>query len=80
MEENIEYKNIIQPTLSKLLTDKDSCKNDDDNFGEKDTMFKTKIVVTQSKEMFDFKFSESSNRSNSNINQYINTHRNFKNH
>ena len=80
MEENIEYKNIIQPTLSKLLTDKDSCKNDDDNFGEKDIMFKTKIVVTQSKEMFDFKFSESSNRSNSNINQYINTHRNFKNH
>lgn len=78
MEENFEYKKSIQPTLSKLLTDKDSQKCDENIF-DLENAFKTKIVVTQSKEMFDFKFSESSNRSNSKLNQFINTHRKFKN-
>ena len=77
MEENFGSKKSIQPTLSKLLTDKDSQKCDENAF-DQETAFKTKIVVTQSKEMFDFKFSESSNRSNSKLNQYINTHRKFK--
>ena len=77
MEENFEYKKSIQPTFSKLMTDKDSQKCDENVF-DQENAFKTKIVVTQSKEMFDFKFSESSNRSNSKLNQYIDAHRKFK--
>ena len=78
MEENFESKKSIQPTISKLLTDKDSQKCEEHIF-DQENAFKTKIIVTQSKEMFDFKFSESSNRSNSKFNQYINTHRKIKN-
>lgn len=38
-------------------------------------MFKTKIVITKKKDSFDFKFSDSSNQSNSYLNNFVNTHR-----